>query len=383
MSFFAGILMEAWRLLLESAPYVVFGLLISGLLRAFLNPGYVARHLGSGRVMSVFKAALVGIPMPLCSCGVLPAAASLRKQGANKGAIAAFLISTPESGADSIAISYALLDPIMTVARPAAALGTALCAGLIENWTARRTHETFIPDLTCPVDSCCTGIDCLPRVHADHHTFPEKIRAGVRFSLTDVWGDMAGWFLLGLLIAGLITAFVPEQMAAPYLGGGLLSMLLMLVAGIPLYICATASTPIAAALILKGVSPGAALVFLLAGPATNITSVVVLAGILGKRTTAIYLATISAAAVVFGLALDQAYAAFGISARAVLGQASDIVPAWLEWVCALALLALSAKPLSERFRTRARLREHGSRSGPETWTAVPPPPPGESCKGST
>jgi uncharacterized membrane protein YraQ (UPF0718 family) len=382
MGMIIDIIIEAWRLLLESAPYVVFGLLISGLLRVFINPAYVSRHLGSGRFTSVLKASLIGIPMPLCSCGVLPAAVSLRKQGANKGATTAFLISTPETGADSIAISYALLDPMITVARPVAAFITAICAGLIENWTARRTEGTLTPDLTCPVDTCCTGIDCLPHVHSGHHTFPEKVRAGVRFALTDVWADIAGWFMLGLLLAGLITALVPEHMVVQYLGGGLVSMLLMLAAGVPLYICATASTPIAAALILKGVSPGVALVFLLAGPATNITSLTVLLGVMGKRTTAIYLGAISVASLAFGLALDQAYAAFGISAKAVLGQAADIIPPWLEWACALALLALSVKPLSEHLQARMRAGKTESGKSSGTDTAFPAPPLG-GCKGST
>ena len=173
-----------------------------------------------------------------------------------------------------------------------------------------------------------------------------KFRAGLYYALTELWSDMAGWFLIGLILAGLITAVIPEEMLGNNLGGGMQSMLIMLVVGIPLYICATASTPIAAALILKGVSPGAALVFLLAGPATNVTSLTVLLGILGKRATAIYIASIAIMAVLFGLALDQIYASFGISAQAVIGQAVEIMPVWLEWAGAIILLFLSVKPIS-------------------------------------
>ena len=340
--------------------YIIFGLLASGLLRVFLNPASVAQHLGHGRYLSVFKAALLGIPIPLCSCGVLPAAASLKKQGANNGATTAFLISTPESGVDSIAITYALLDPIMTVARPIAAFISAITAGLSENLLGKGRHEKALaPDLTCPVDACCDGEGCSPQEHKRHHTFFERVLAGLRFAFTDVWGDLASWFFLGLLLAGVITTLIPEDMISRYLGGGLHSMLFMLVLGIPLYICATASTPVAAALVLKGVSPGAALVFLLVGPATNVTSLTVLFGILGKRASAIYLSAIALSAVLFGLAVDQVYASLGLSAQAVVGKAAEVVPLWAQWAGALVLFLFSVKPVSRTFMFRFRLKRTG------------------------
>jgi len=357
MDFVFAVLPAAWHLLLDSSVYILFGLLIAGLLRVFMSPNSVATHLGQGRFRSVFKAALLGIPLPLCSCGVLPTAAGLRKQGANKGATAAFLISTPESGVDSIAITWALLDPVMTLARPVAAFTTAVAAGISENLLGPGKEDAMTdPDLTCPVDGCCEGFDCPPEEHARHHTFSEKIRTGLKFAMTDVWGDIASWFFVGLLLAGLIVALVPEEMMGRFLGGGLPSMLLMLAVGIPLYICATASTPIAAALILKGVSPGAALVFLLAGPATNVTSLTVLLRILGKRATAIYLTMIALFSVLFGLALDQVYAHLGIKARAMVGQAAEWVPPWAQLLGALTLLALSVRPVSRSLLAkRARM----------------------------
>ena len=198
---------------------------------------------------------------------------SLRKQGATPGATTAFLISTPESGVDSIAVTYAMMDPVMTAARPVSAFITALTAGVIENlFSYRKGDATIVPDLTCPVDGCCDGVNCDPSVHRRHHGFGEKLRAGIRFAVIDLWGDIAGWFLAGVLLAGLITVLIPDDLFGRYLGSGLPAMLLMLAVGVPLYICASASTPIAAALILKGVSPGAALVFLLAGPATNMAA---------------------------------------------------------------------------------------------------------------
>ncbi len=353
MSFLIDILRESWHLLQEASIYVIFGILVAGMLRIFLSPGTVARHLGRGRFSSVFKASLLGIPIPLCSCGVLPAAASLKKQGANKGATTAFLISTPESGVDSVALTYALLDPVMTIARPVAAFATATAAGLSENLFSKGEEEIEAkPDLSCPVDGCCDGQECLPEDHRSHHTFSEKLRAGLAYALNDLWNDIAVWFLVGIVLAGLITALVPADVLTRTLGGGLPSMLIMLAAGVPLYICATASTPIAAALILKGVSPGAALVFLLVGPATNITSLTVLLGILGKRATAIYLTAIALSAVIFGLALDQVYAILGISAQAMAGQATEVIPPWAQVGGAVVLLALSIRPVYHALRSK-------------------------------
>lgn len=345
--FSVNVAVASWNLFLEAAPYILFGLVVGGLLKVFLSPAYVAKHLGTGRFSSVVKAALLGIPIPLCSCGVLPAAASLKKQGANNGATTAFLISTPESGVDSISITYALLDPIMTVARPVAAFISAFVAGFTENLInpPSTSPATGKVDLSCPIDGCCDGEDCSPDEHKNHHTFLGKTLYGIKYAATDIWGDLAGWFYVGIILAGAITVLVPDTMFATYLGGGFSSMLLMLAFGIPLYICATASTPIAAALILKGVSPGAALVFLLVGPATNITSLSVLIGILGKRATTIYLTTIAVIAVIAGLVLDMVYDFFGISAKAVAGQAAELLPPWFILGSGTLLLLLSIKPL--------------------------------------
>ncbi len=298
---------------------------------------------------------------------MLPAAVSLRKQGATSGATTAFLISTPESGVDSISITYALLDPIMTIARPVVAFVTAAVAGITENFFGSDDQKTkIVPDLSCPVDDCCDGQNCTPEEHRNHHTIREKLSAGMRFAVVDLWGDLAGWFLVGIILAGLITVIIPADIFGNYLGGGFPAMVLMLVIGIPLYICATASTPIAAALILKGVSPGAALVFLLAGPATNMASLTVLTGVLGKRATAIYLAAIAVCAVLFGLVVDQIYAWLGISAQAVVGKASEIVPDWAGWLAALVILAMSLQPLCNAFRARLKLDKPREETMPES-----------------
>lgn len=345
MDFLLHIFAESWHLLLEAAIYMLFGMLVGGLLKVFLSPAYVARHLGQGRFLSVFKAALFGVPMPLCSCGVLPAAATLKKQGANNGATVAFLVATPESGVDSIGITYALLDPIMTVARPLAAFASAMVAGIAENLRKTPEPTLFTTTTTGEVDGCCAGTDGPPTDHHRHHTVGEKMQAGLRYAFIELWGDIAPWFFLGLFLAGVITTLVPDDLITHYLGGGLTTMLLMLAFGIPLYICASASTPIAAALILKGVSPGAALVFLLVGPATNMASLTVLGNLIGKRATALYLAVIASVSVICGLLVDGVYTRLGISAQATMGNATELLPFEVQLTAALVVLMLSAKPL--------------------------------------
>ena len=286
-----------------------------------------------------------------------------------------FLISTPESGVDSISITYALLDPIMTIARPVAAFFTAAAAGVAETiFDKREDAAEVIPDLSCPVDGCCDGVNCEPRQHKLHHTVSEKTLVGLRYAFTEFWDDLAGWFFVGMLIAGVITASIPDDIFSRHLGSGLRAMLLMLGVGIPLYICATASTPIAAALILKGVSPGAALVFLLAGPATNVASLTVLSGVLGKRATGIYLASIAASAVAFGLLVDQVYALLGVSARASIGQAAESIPLWLELACTTLLLTISIKPLFQKITAfRKRIIQYLSKDSHSPPDELTPP----------
>ena len=257
-----------------------------------------------------------------------------------------------------MAITYALLDPLMTLSRPLAAMISAIGTGLLEGLWPDKEAGAVKPDLSCPVDGCCDGVGCDPVAHAHHHTLGQKLGAGVKYALGELWSDLAGWFWLGLLLAGVMTALLPADLLAGALGGGLGSMLIMLAAGVPLYICATASTPIAAALILKGASPGAALVFLLAGPATNLASLSMLTGILGKRAMLLYLAGIAFFSVACGLALDQAYAGLGLSAKALAGQAREALPFWLRLSGAVALAGLSLKALWQKLAAR--------KAGPET-----------------
>jgi hypothetical protein len=338
------IALASWILFVAAAPYLILGVLVAGLMYLFLAPETIAKHLHSGRVRSVFKAALLGIPLPLCSCGVLPAAVSLKRQGANRGATAAFLIATPESGVDSIAITYALLDPLMTVIRPVAAFITAFAAGTMENFFAGEEEQQISvqSDLSCRVDGCCDGQNCPPEEHSNHHSMVRKLWSGIHYGFFDLYRELSGWIVVGFILAGAIALWLPQDLTSRYLGGGFVTMLIMLAAGIPTYICATASTPVAAALIMKGVSPGAALVFLLAGPATNFASLTVLSKVLGRRGVIVYLGSIAAFSVLLGLATDWLYSFLGISLQARLATAtSELLPTWLHLGTALLLAGLT------------------------------------------
>lgn len=230
----------------------------------------------------------------------------------------------------------------MTVMRPFAAFATALVAGILENFTGKAYRESreAVPDRTCLVDGCCDGVDCDPVVHAAHHSFVEKLVAGMRYAYNELMGDLLKWFLLGILLAGIIMACVPESLISGVFGSGILGYLAVLAMSLPMYVCASMSTPIAAALILKGMSPGTALVFLLAGPATNIATITMVAGILGRRTLTVYLVSIVLCTLGLAFLTDFIYAALGIHVVAEIGQASkEFVPEWLE-IGAAVLLAI-------------------------------------------
>ncbi|MDW7710003.1 MAG: SO_0444 family Cu/Zn efflux transporter [Deferrisomatales bacterium] len=343
--FASAVLAGTWHILSDAAPYLLFGLFAAGVIHAFVSAEGVARHLGRGKVRSVVKAALFGIPLPLCSCGVLPAALSLRKKGATKGATVSFLVSTPETGVDSISLTYALMDPVMTVARPVAAFATAVAAGTAENVFGREEPSPEPPPSACGCREA-HGSEAAGRL--------ARAREGLRYAFRDLLGDLAPWLALGFLGAGLITVLVPPEFIEAHLGGGLLPLLAMLVIGIPMYTCATAATPIAAALVLKGLSPGAALVYLLAGPATSLASLTVVAGTLGIKTTLRYLAALSAGALAAGAALDWAYGALGLSAQALVGASTEVFPAGVGTGSAVALIALAVGPRLARLLSRER-----------------------------
>ncbi|MEW6114894.1 MAG: SO_0444 family Cu/Zn efflux transporter [Thermodesulfobacteriota bacterium] len=302
----------------------------------------------------------------------MPAVAGLRKQGASKGAALAFLISTPETGVDSIALSYSLLGPVIAAIRPIAAFVTGLVAGIIENVSSGSSKEGHDapPNLSCSIDGCCDGQDCDPKDHAAHHTFYEKIRAGVRFAFDDLMSDLAVWFLAGIVLAGLISVLVPATLVTEYLGSGLLAYLAMLVVSLPMYVCASMSTPVAAALMLKGSSPGVIMVLMLAGPATNAATMTVVGGLLGKRTLAIYLGTIVACTLLFAFVTDLIFDSFSLHAAAgALAAGGELLPGWLEWGAAILLAAFIVRVVWTRGPRKLLTQAFASESAQEEQPA--------------
>ena len=293
------ILIESWSVLCLSAPYMLLGFLMAGLLKALIPDNFIAYHLGRDNHTSVLKAAVFGIPIPLCSCGVLPAAAGIRKQGADKGAVTAFLIATPETGVDSISVTWILMGPLMAVLRPLAAFLTAITTGQLVRILDSDTGRAEPALMTAPACGC--------QKNNPPKTIFARLQAGMQFSFGDLFEDIAAWFFVGVVIAGAISVFVTPALVETYLGNPIIAMIAMLVIATPLYVCATASTPIAAALMLKGLNPGAALVFLLAGPATNAAALSVITSILGKKSAMLYIMGIMISSFILGFAVDAVY----------------------------------------------------------------------------
>jgi hypothetical protein len=308
----------AWGILYDAGFYVVFGLLAAGLIHLFISREWLVKHLGGRGFGSVIKAALLGAPMPLCSCSVLPAACALRSKGAGRGATVSFLISTPETGVDSVALTWALMGPVMAIVRPVAAVATAMVAGFIE--TLRDRHEPPAK-VAGPLCTICNSNDC------EHISRPTRWSRFWMFVLYDMGDDLGPSLALGLLAAGIMAILIPPKFFEQYLGSPWAAMLVMLAVGLPMYVCATASTPLAAVLVAKGLNPGAALVFLLVGPATNIATILVVSRMLGKASAALYVGTIAVMSLVCGVVFDLVVGALKVNVFS--GEAHELVPPWL------------------------------------------------------
>ncbi|RPH51522.1 MAG: permease [Desulfobacteraceae bacterium] len=348
MTAILNILTSSWNMYLDSSIYMLFGLFCAGLIYAYSKTDTIGRYLGKGKIRSVFLSALIGIPLPLCSCGVVPAAAGLKKQGANNGATLSFLILTPETGVDSIPLTYALMDPLMTIIRPVAAFISAVTAGLTENFIGKQETPNELQPFSKEGACCKTSSFTKQNQGFIKST---RIYGGLKYAFIDLLGDIGKWFVAGLLIAGLISYLMPDNMIESYLGNNFLAMLVMLITGIPMYVCATSSTPIAAALVLKGLNPGAALVFLLAGPATNIASLSMVYKMLGKKALLIYLSSISLCALLFGFLTDFLYKGLNISAKASIGKTAELIPLQAEIIAAIILTMLLLNAIIREYRT--------------------------------
>ncbi len=312
------------------SPYLMLGFLIAGILHSFIPPAIYSRHLSSGGWKAVVKAAIFGIPLPLCSCGVLPTAVSLYRNGASKAATASFLIATPQTGVDSIAATYSLLGPAFAVMRPIAALATSFAGGMVVGSDEREEES----------DSCK-----MPKIPpASKTSWKEKVIEAFRYGFVDMMQSVGKWLVVGLVIAAVITVAVPDSFFTLLSWSPILSMLVVLIIAIPMYVCATGSIPIALSLMLKGLSPGVAFVLLMAGPAANFASVLLLKRTIGTRATMKYVASIVAGAMLFGIVIDyllprQWFVPAGL--ETMCGGSCHVggYP-WLSTVCSIIIAAL-------------------------------------------
>ena len=341
---------ELWFLLLEMAPWLLLGLIFAGLLKVYFPQKHINKYLGKSDIKSSVNASLLGIPMPLCSCGVIPTGISFFKNGASKGATNSFLISTPQTGVDSIFATYSMLGWPFAVLRPVVAFVTGVVGGALTNWLIKekpvKPASPFAnfkidaavlgkSDKTCEDDSCgCSE----PKIEDNRHSL---IRAA-DYAFVELLQDIAKWLILGFLVAALISVALPDDFFSSFQGLGLLEILVVLAASVPIYVCATGSIPIAAVLLMKGVSPGAALVFLMAGPATNVATITVLGKTMGRKSLIIYLSTIIGGAIVFGLLTNWLIPTDWILSKVmhIHGDGSDheMLPGWLQLGSALLLI---------------------------------------------
>lgn len=346
---------ELLFLTLEAAPWLLLGLVIAALIKAFADRLAIARYLSGESVPATVRAALIGAPLPLCSCGVVPAVLGLRDAGAGRGPSMAFLVATPETGPDSISVSYGLLGPVYAIARPVAAVIGAIVTGLLAGRLGGPAPHT-----PAETGSCCGGeADCgsVPddgdeKAATDESSGRERLARGFSYAFGQVLIDIMPWMIFGLAVAATAVVLIPEGFFdSPW--GIVGSYLLMAVIGIPMYVCATASTPIAAGLLVAGMSPGAVLVFLLAGPATNIGTLGILRKHFGGRLIGIYLAAVIACALVAGIVLDLLWLNFDWALPQAAPEGHGMA---LDWIGGLSLLALAAATIHAYAPRRASRR---------------------------
>ena len=333
-------LLSLLNVVCEMSPYLLLGFLIAGILHVFVPKGFYSKYLSKDNKFAVLYAALLGIPLPLCSCGVIPTAVGLRNERASKGAVASFLIATPQTGIDSILATFSLMGLGFAIVRPVAALVTGVCGGLLVSRFVKEDDNDAAVAARCSND---TG---------------SRLWRVLRYAYFEMMQDIGGRLLIGLIVAALIQVAVPDEFFLTFGKQPLLQMLVILAVAVPMYICSTGSIPVAAALVMKGLSPGAAFVMLMAGPAVNLASILVVRKTMGQRFTLIYLLTIVCFSILFGLLVNAL--GIGIPSMAA-GDAccaeEAVLPPFFKLVCAsiltiLLLFALIMK-LFERFNRKA------------------------------
>lgn len=334
-----------WQLSLEAAPWLLLGLLIGGLFKSLLPTAFLQRHLTGSGFSAITKAALLGIPLPLCSCGVIPAALGLRKAGASRSATTSFLVSTPETGIDSISIGYAMMGPFMAIIRPIAALFSALVSGLLVMFFGEKDEP--IKNQVEPTKLSCCAAKVKQQAPISRR---QAVFDGVHYAFSDLLQSILKWLVIGLMFAALVDAFVPQDWLLKW-GDGWLTMLLMMLIGIPMYVCATGSTPIAAGFLAAGISPGAVLVYLLAGPATNMATLGVVREHLGRRSMWLYLLGIMSSALCFGFLVNELSDFFQVKSQVAGSHA--MLPYGLQLGSLLLLFVVAVFPLLQKKFTKA------------------------------
>jgi uncharacterized protein len=317
-------------LILEMSPWLLFGFLMAGLLHVFFPEGKINRLLGNTSMKSVFRAALIGVPLPLCSCGVIPTGISIHKNGASKGAAVSFLISTPQTGVDSIMVTYSLLGLPFAIIRPIVAFITGIFGGAVTNIFEPANDQKQSSDNKSEDSS---------------NQKPNKPFIEIfRYAFIELLEDIAKWLTIGLLLAALISVIVPDDFFTTHVHNEFLGMLIILAISIPLYVCATGSVPIAAVLMMKGISPGTALVFLMAGPASNAATITVIGNVMGRRTLFTYLGTIVVGALASGLIIDYLLPRewfMGTMAHMMHdGHTHEILPYWVQALSGITITLL-------------------------------------------
>ena len=333
-----GILKSVWFLLLEMSPYLLFGFFIAGVLNLIIPREKIYTHLSGNKLSSIVKASLFGVPLPLCSCGVIPVAAYLRKEGAGKGSTVSFLSSTPTTGVDSILATYSLLGPLFAIIRPVAAFFAGILSGSLTGILEKKQNSKNIK----PSEGNSCIICNIEESHS--HSFFEKIKYIFQYGFIELIDDAGKWILIGVIAGGIIGFLIPGDFIEQYLSNPWLAYPIMLLISIPMYICATGSIPIAAALIIKGMTPGAGLIFLIAGPATNTATLAFVSGKLGKRILFIYLFSIVVTALLFGLIVDHIWKVSGEDMNLITG-GMKMLPMWIKILSAILLSGLMIRAI--------------------------------------
>lgn len=307
----------------EMSPYLLLGFLFAGVLRVVFPRQVITRYMGKQNFRSVFNASLLGVPMPLCSCGVLPAGVGFYRNGASRGPTISFLISTPQTGVDSILATYSLLGLPLAIIRPLVALFTGILGGVLGNAVERNGQEKA------------------HRKGAGEESYERSLRELFRYGFVELVRDILKWLVIGMLVAALLAVLIPADFFTSTISSEYLAMLLMVAASVPLYICATGSIPIAAVLMMKGLAPGAALVLLMAGPATNIATMAVIGNTLGKRSLWVYLSTIIGGALFFGILINEFLPReWFTGALPSMMHKHDHGTGWFKWTSSALLVAL-------------------------------------------